>query len=346
MQANRLDSRAWLMWGAAGMVPLLVARNPFVIAVVLVSVLAVRAVWASRARQGWGWIVRFAALFMLIGVLFNALTVHSGDRVIARVPGSWPLVGGPITLNAVLYGIVSGLAILTLVLIGTTVASGLVWADLMRSLPPRVAPLAVAGSVAWSFLPGASRAFIDIRESQAARGHRMRGLRDLPPLVVPLLGGGLEGAIAISEALEARGFGNAGDTPTQGRPVGRWLLVGALGGSMLLAYAFAVGQVRVAVAGLILTVLFGSGAFATDRGTRRRTTRYRVARWAASDRAVALAGALALAIFIWRQAASPAAATFNPYPSLTWPVVDVLMLAGLAVLVVPAFVVPVPGEDP
>lgn len=344
MQANRLDSRAWLLWGAAGMVPLLVARNPFVVAVVLVAVLAVRAVWASRTRQGWGWIVRFAALFMAIGVVFNALTVHAGDRVLVRVPGSWPLVGGPVTLNAVLYGIVSGLAILTLVLIGTTVASGLVWADMMRSLPTRVAPLAVAGSVAWSFLPGASRAFADIRESQAARGHRVRGLRDLPPLVVPLLGGGLEGAIATSEALEARGFGNATDAPTHSGLVGRILLVLALGSAMLLAYAFAVGQMALALAGLALTVAFGTGAMLGDRGPRRRTTRYRVSRWSASDRAVAAAGIVALAFFVWRQAAVPAAATFNPYPTLAWPVVDLPMLAGLGALVMPAFIVPASGE--
>src|SRR5699024_6734532 len=103
----------------------------------------------------------------------------------------------------------SGVAIVTLVLIGTTVAAGITWADLMRSMPSRIAPLAVAGSVAWSFLPGAARTFHEIRESQQVRGYRLRGVRDLPPLVVPLLGGALDQSIIMSEALEARGFGAA-----------------------------------------------------------------------------------------------------------------------------------------
>jgi energy-coupling factor transport system permease protein len=264
--------------------------------------------------------------------------------VLVRIPASWPLIGGPVTLNAVLYGVVSGVAILTLVLIGTTVAGGLVWADLMRSLPPRVAPLAVAGSVAWSFLPGASRAFADIRESQAARGHRVRGLRDLPPLVVPLLGGGLEGALATSEALEARGFGNAGETPARTGAAGRWMLVGALGGAMLLAYAFAVGRMHMALGGLLIAAALGFGTVMIDRGHQRRTTRYRVSRWHGSDRAVAAVSLLALAVFLWRQAVIPAAATFNPYPTLGWPTVDLLMLVALAGLLAPALIVPAGGE--
>ena len=340
MTANRLDSRAWLVWGVCAMVPLLIARNPFVIAVVLVSVLAVRIVWMGRARQGWGWIVRFAALFMVVGVIFNALTVHSGNQVLFTLPDRIPLVGGAITLNAIAYGVVSGLAILTLVLIGTTVAANLVWADLMRSLPTRLAPLAVAGSVAWSFLPGASRAFQDIRESQAARGHRIRGIRDLLPLIVPLLGGGLERAIVMSEALESRGFGHSGGAAAVTSPVSRLALVGALGSGMLLAYAFAVGQAQMALAGLALMVALFLVAAGTGRTRAAVTTRYRVSHWSTADGIVAISGVVVLGAFLWRQRVVPDAAIFNPYPNLEWPVVDLPMLVGLAVLMVPAMIVP------
>jgi energy-coupling factor transport system permease protein len=343
MTADRLDSRAWVLWGLAAVIPLLIARNPFVVLVELVGVLAVRTVWASRSRQGWHWIVRVAALFMVVGVIFNALTVHAGDHVLFTIPDAVPLIGGRITLNAIAYGIVSGLAIVTLVLVGTTVAAGLIWADLMRSMPSRLAPIAVAGSVAWSFLPGASQAFQEIRESQAARGHRVRGVRDLPALVVPLLGGGLERAITMSEALESRGFGHSGASLATS-PVSRWLLVGSIGSGLLMAYAFAVGQTSTALAGLALALGGAVISALLSPAHTRRTTRYRTSSWAQPDSVVAVASLMTLLMFFWRNWAAPAAVVFNPYPRLSWPVTDLWMLLGLALLTVPALIVPHPPE--
>jgi len=336
---GRIDSRAWLAWGLAAMVPLLVARHPLLVLEELLIVLAVWNVWAQRAASGWRWIVRLAVVFLVVGVIFNVLTVHAGNQVLAILPDALPLVGGPLTLNALSYGVVSGATILTLVLVGTTVAAGLVWADLARALPPRLAPLAVAGSVAWAFLPGTAAAFRDIRETQAARGHRVRGARDLPPLIVPLLGGGLERAMTMAEALEARGFGGPAAAP--GRAVGRWTMLGALGSGMLAAYAFAVGRAGLAVGGLAVTLVL---AALTTRGASptRPTTRYRELVWHPADRAVTGAAALALVAFLWRRWAVPEAAIFNPYPDLALPSTDPWMLVALAPLLVPAFLVPVP----
>lgn len=342
MSAGRLDSRAWLAWGVAVMIPLLVARNPFVVLVVLASVMMVRRVWAAHGRQGWVWIVRLAVIFMAVGVVFNALTVHSGNQVLFALPETLPLVGGRITLNAVIYGVVSGVAIVALVMAGTTVAAGLVWSDLMRSLPARVAPLAVAGSVAWSFLPGASRTFHDIRESQAVRGHRLQGVRDLPPLIVPLLGGALEQAITMSEALESRGFGHGGDE-RRSRVAPQIAAVVAVASFLVVAYAVAMGQVPVAVAGGVVGFAATTLVFVAGRHHSHQTTRYRPSGWGEIDSVVCLVSAAAVAIFLWRSRVHPAAAVFNPYPDLAWPSVDLLMLTGLVLLVAPAFLVP-PAE--
>lgn len=342
MSAEQLESRAWLLWGIAAIVPMLVARNPWAVIVVLASVMLVRRAWAAHTRQGWGWIVRLAVVFLAVGVLFNAFTVHSGSDILFTLPEDIPLAGGAVTLNAVVYGVVSGLAVITLVLAGTTVASGLVWADLMRSLPPRVAPLAVAGSVAWSFLPGASRTFAEIRESQAVRGHRLRGARDLPPLVVPLLGGALDQAITMSEALESRGFGSSPDEPRRSM-LPRVALVVAISAFLLVAYAVAVGQgttaLVAAMAGIVAAVfaLRGSGA-------GRRRTRYRPSSWQETDTLVCGISLLSLAIVLWRSRVHPEAVIFNPYPHLQWPAMDLLLLAGLALLVTPALLAPASPE--
>lgn len=343
MNADRLDSRAWLVWGVAAMLPMLIVRHPLIVFEMLVIVLAVRMVWAGRLAHGWGWIARVAAVFVLVSVVFNALTVHAGRDVLFTIPTSVPLVGGVVTLNAVVYGLVTGVAVLVLVLTGTTIAAGLSWADLVRSLPARVAPLAVAGSVAWSFLPGASRAFVDIRESQASRGHRLRGARDVPQLVVPLIEGGLERALTMSEALEARGFGTSHAVTATGTR--RWPSVALVAGLVTAAYAVALGRVPITLAGVTLAavgavVLMRSGA----RGIN--TVRYRTARWSPADRAVAIAAVVSATGFLWRQVAASSLSTFNPYPEITMPSLDPLMVLMLALLLVPAAIAPARGGRP
>ena len=99
------------------------------------------------------------------------------------------------------------MAIFSLVAVSATLGATLDWSAAMRLLPERMAALAVAGSVAWSYLPRTTAALAEIREAQMARGYRPRGIRDAAPLVIPLLAGGLERAMITAEALEARAFG-------------------------------------------------------------------------------------------------------------------------------------------
>ena len=260
-QLNRpLDPRAWLLWLVAASLPALVGRNPFTLLAVLLTVLGVRSVWGTTPRfASWQAVVRLALVFAAVSVLFNVLTVHVGDRVIVTLPDQIPLIGGILTLNALVYGLLSGLALLVLVLIGTTVAAVLDWMALLRLLPARLATLAVASSVAWTLMPRMLVAFTEIREAQAARGHQPRRLRDAVPLLTPLLAGGLERSFQLAEALEARGFG-AHAVP------GAWswrqgtVTVVALTAAVTGAYLLAVGQAGPAVALLLgggLLVLIG-----------------------------------------------------------------------------------------
>lgn len=345
MNADRLDSRTWLVWGLCAMVPMLVSRHPLIVLEMLTIVMAVRLVWAGRLVHGWSWIARMAGVFVVVGVLFNALTVHAGNQVLFIIPEGIPLIGGRVTLNAVVYGLVSGVAMLTLVLTGTTVAAGMRWSELVRTLPPRVAPIAVAGSVAWSFLPGASRAFVDIRESQISRGHQIRGARDVPRLVVPLIEGGLERALTMSEALEARGFGASG-TSGESSSAARWPALAAIAGLVIGAYALAMGRELVAALSAVVVVgavviLVRSGGQATAR-----VERYREERWSTADRVVAATAVPGLAGFLWRQATAGDAVVFNPYPNLDIPSLDVFMVLSLALLLVPAAIAPLPEAAP
>lgn len=347
---TRIDSRAWIAWAGAAMLPALVGRNPFVLAEVLAIAVVVHVVWRSAGTfDGLRWFVRIAAVFTGTGVLFNVLTVHAGTFVFARLPERWPVIGGPLTVNALAYGIASGIALFTLVLVGTTVGSLLNWMDLFHALPHRLAPIAVAGSVAWTFLPQTAVAFGQIRESREMRGHRVQGVRTLLPLIVPLLAGAMDRALTTAEALEARGFGASAPEPeaTRTSPVRSLGTVTIVAMLLLVTGAAGVVSGRAgpgAAAIAIGAALFGVVFMAPDpRGIQR--TRYRSARWTWKSTAIfaaAAASALSTLLTSWLV---PEALRFEPYPDLEVPQANIPLMLTLALLLVPALIPPVPDAD-
>lgn len=332
------------------MLPALVGRNPLVLAELLAIVVIVHIVWSSAGTfTSVRWFVRIAAAFTLAAVLFNVVTVHAGESAFARLPESWPVIGGPLTLNALAYGVTSGIALFTLVLIGTTAGSLLNWMDLFHVLPHRLAPIAVAGSVAWTFLPQTAVAFGQIRESQEMRGHRIRGVGTVLPLIVPLLAGALERALATAEALEARGFGASAPRPKAKRPGSGGSAIAMIVALLLLlsgAAGMLAGREGPGVGAIVLgTALAGAVLRIPDpHGIRR--TRYRKPRWTWRDSAVCAAASVSALSTLLATWLVPGALRFEPYPDLEVPEVYVPLMLALTLLLLPALMPPTSEADP
>jgi energy-coupling factor transport system permease protein len=239
------------------------------------------------------------------------------------------------------YGLLSALAILSLVADSATLGATLDWSAAIRLLPQRMAPLAVAGSIALSYLPRTTVALLEIREAQMARGYRPRGLRDAGPLVMPLLAGGLERAMMTAEALEARAFGAPLSPDEVARP---WQIAALLTGfvaALTGAFCLALGQM--AAAGLLVAMaalLLAVGLFVPTLSGSLRRTRYRDPvwerpEWIVSGMAVAVFG-IAIAVLVL----DPAAFRYEPYPTLTAPAINLPLLAVLGLLLTPAAVRP------
>jgi energy-coupling factor transport system permease protein len=336
-----LDPRAWLIWAVAASLPPLLGRNPWLLLDTLIAVLGVWAAWGSgTAGARWRPLLRLALFFGAVSVLFNLLTAHVGDRVIMTLPETWPIVGGPLTVNAAIYGVLSAMAILSLVAVSATLGATLDWSTAIRLLPRRMAPLAVAGSVAWSYLPRTTVALTEIREAQMARGYRPRGIRDAGPLVMPLLAGGLERAMMTAEALEARAFGAPLSPDEAARP---WQVAALLAGfvaALTGAFCLALGQIAaagllVATSALLLVVgLFvPHGAVSSPRRTRYRDPVWERPEWIVAGTA---AGVLVIALSVLFL--DPAAFRYEPYPTLTAPAINLPLLAALGFLLTPAAV--------
>ena len=342
-RARPLDPRAWIIWAVAANLPPLVGRSPWPLAATLLATLGVWTAWSTGAAGArWRPLLRLALVFGAVSVLFNVLTAHIGDRPIAALPETWPVIGGVLTLNALIYGLLSAMAIFSLVSVSATLGAALDWSATMRLLPEQMAALAVAGSVAWSYLPRTTAALVEIREAQMARGYRPRGIRDAAPLVIPLLAGGLERAMITAEALEARAFGAPLAPELAPRPWQVASLLGGLVAALTGAFCLALGQVTVAGALLAMAAgLLMAGLFTRSRGgPRLRRTRYRDPVWERPEWIVSGAAIAVLAVEIATLFLDPAAFHYEPYPSLTAPAINLPLLAALGLLLVPAAVRP------
>ena len=210
MERHSFHPIAWSAWLAAAALPALLTRNPLYLSLTLLAcgVTYLALGQASPFAGGplarsWGTFVRFGALLWLFTIPFTALTVHYGDLVLFRLPAGWPIVGGPITGEALLYGLASGLSIITLLLAFAAFNVAVDQARLLRLTPGFVYQLGIVAAIAVGFVPQLIAAWETIREAQQVHGHKVRGLRDLLPLIIPLLITALERAVHLAESMEA-----------------------------------------------------------------------------------------------------------------------------------------------
>jgi len=261
--------------------------------------------------------LRFALFVVPVAALLNALLSHFGETVLLRLPPRIPIVGGAITAEALVYGATNGLVLAALFAAFAVLNLAVPVRDLIRFVPKAFYPVAVVISIAVSFVPTTLRQLQQIREAQAVRGHRMRGLRDWLPLFMPLLVGGLERAFQLAEAMTARGFAEsaaiqkgAGLDLTQfGLIVGLALL---LGGALLrIIWGYDVWGWVLLLAGslAVLLVLWW-------RGHQVVRTTYRQRSWSRQDWGVLIGAAVAL-LGLW--GFSQTSRAYAPYPQLSLP---------------------------
>lgn len=324
----------WLAWGGAATLIVVATRNPLYLALVGAAVGVVRLSLPGLGTSAFAWrtVMRIGMAVAVLMVLFNLLTAHAGDFVLFRLPDGLPIVGGPWTLNALVYGAASAGALLDLLLITATFSAVVDRTALLRLLPSQFAAVGVAAIVALSAFPQTLRAMATVREAQLARGFRIRSARDLPPLVVPVLHLGLEHAFDLAETMETRAFGSSLATAPPSRPL-LWL---ALAGAVGAIVAFALGFFLPAA---LLGIGSGAAGICSFSGGRRSVRgRYREMAWSGADVTV-LVAALVSAGLISVAIASSSALVYSLYPRLAWPPFGVIPGLACLLLVAPALLV-------
>lgn len=334
-----LHPRSWALWLLAGLVLLSTTRNPIYLVLILTWISVVGGIvhWSGLANQRSPLLspLRFGLFVIPITMLVNALNVPIGATVVWTLPPAIPLVGGPITLEALVYGALNGV-VLTGIYGLVVLVNQLLTVRAIVGLAPRAYhPLAVVMTIALSFAPLTVRQIQNIREAQAVRGQRMQGLRDWLPLFLPLLLSGLERALQLAEAMTARGFASHA---RQVNP--RFVRMGLMLGLLAMVGGLALQLARPSTGGAGWLIAAGLGLLLAGLwwiGRRQPQTIYRPAPFRRQDWLVSGTALGAVAIFLlpWLDRAS---LFYYPYPRLGLPGFDPLY--GLATwgLLTPAFV--------
>ena len=331
---------AFTIWTVAAAALALGTRNPIYLALLLISVwLTYRATHRYNPRAQWGSIIKLGLWVWGITIPFNALSAHMGRYVLFRLPARWPIIGGPVTAEGVLFGFLSGLSLVLLLSIFAAFNTAVEQYQLLRLVPAAFYHAGMIASIAVTFIPVMTSTFEEIRQAQMLRGHRFRGIRDLLPLIAPLLASALERSIELAEAMEARGYGSSI------RPISARLnlslqvsmllgLLGLIAGLFLRVYTaggYTPGTAMAALsAALLLAILW-------YQGRRVRRSHYRIWNWDRASLILAAAAAAALLIVLTAAKWSSYGLIYYPYPPGTLaPSLHPLIAVAALLLALPA----------
>jgi energy-coupling factor transport system permease protein len=336
---------SWVAWLVAAAVSAFTLRNPLYLVLILAAAWIVYTTLGRTSPIGssWGALVKIGLSFFALTIAFNALSIHIGRIVLFRLPASWPIIGGPITLEVVIAGAVSGLTLLTILVVFAAFNSVVDHYQLLRATPAFLFQAGVVVSIAITFVPQMVLSAREIRQAQRIRGHRFRGIRDLLPLVIPLLANGLERAIQLAETMEARGFGSMAKPLPRCKAILAQVvtvaaLLGLLAGLAILAYFPERG-----VWGWVLATLGAVGLLAVFalQGKQVRRTRYRRPAWQGRDTILVTASGIVVMVVAVARSTMPWTVTYTPYPpNPLLPPFNPLVGAALLLLALPALLAP------
>ena len=332
----------WVLWLCAAAFLALANQQPLQS---ILLILAIGTVFHTASRrhplgQDWGAFLRVGACVWLMTLGINLFFSHAGQVVLFSLPKNWPLVGGAITLEALLYGLANGASLFALLLVFATFNLVINHHRLLRWIPAGLFQTGLIISIALTFVPQMVSSLRDIREAQRVRGHKVRGIRGLVPLFVPLVTTGLERSLALAESMEARGFGGiVGEySAAARRTLHLTTLLGLL--AVLSGLVWRVMRSAEQWQGLVLLSLglMSTLAALAFQSKHARRSHYRRELWRHRDTLVTLASVASLVLSAWAKARCPSAMWYYPYPPFSpWPTFTPLIGLPAMLLAAPVF---------
>jgi energy-coupling factor transport system permease protein len=355
LPAAPFHTTSLVVWLVAALFPAVLTRNPLYLLLCFSLLVLVhqRLAHHAPAASAWGGLLRLSLVFVLFTLVFNMLLGGYGETVLFKLP-AWRVLGegeqvlfqlgGPVTLESLVFGL-STAVVLTIMLLALSTFNTLVdHYQLLRGLPGFLVQAATIVSIAFTFIPQLFQAQKEMREALALRGHRVRGFRDLMPLLLNLVAEGLERAMALAESMEARGFSGPALSP-RAQWIPRALIALALG---LGLGGFLLREIEQhALLGLFLLAMGATVLTSTlwYLGRRTERSRYRRQTWHRRDSALVILSLLAVIALSGLYGFAPERFAFNLLPRVGWPPFDPWVAAPVLLLTAPMFLLPRRREE-
>lgn len=325
------QSIPWVIWLAINLGLLLSTRNPFLLIWVLIWLFVVGSK-LSQSKHQTHWVgrnLRFIGTMVLLSTAINLHFTHTGQTVLFTLPDKWLLIGGKFTLESVVYGGINGLVIGALYILFNNFNMALSIKQITRLIPRAFHPLTLVVTISLTFFPSIQDRTRQIREAQMIRGNPMKKVSDWLPVLIPLLVTSLENAVSLSESMTARGF--------HAKPVKPQMTFGLVGLVLALFSLFAgwilqlfeyplwiSWMLYVLSAVMIIGVLILAGKSSP-------VTHLNESRWQKADFIATALLIVSFSYFIWIVLRNGTMLSYSPYPSLSVPNVDPLLI-GLGII--------------
>ena len=330
----KIHTYAWLAWLTAGLVVVSTTRNPFYLLLLVIILFINQSLLNQSDFRLPVSTLKISISILLLSSLLNAFISHFGDTVLVTIPGNIPMLSGPITLEAIVFGAINGLVLIAMFTFFTILNSAVPVQNLVRLIPRAFHPIAVVTTIALTFIPATQQQFHTIREAQAMRGQRLQKLRDWLPLFVPLLIGGLERAMQIAEAMTARGY-----TVQPAKKQYPWhkivlpisLLLIIAGWIFLMTSPSSMTGWLIILLGLILL----AGLFFLS-GRRTPKTYFFRETWNSNSYLLLLI-AILVTLLVVLPIPGKSTLSYNPYPQIILPQIAIAQIIAILLLILPAF---------
>ena len=227
-------------WSATCILIVLSTSNPIYKALVLVA--ALLAVGSAAGLRKMRPLVLGVTLMAAFATLLNFVSAHLGSSVLFSLPSEVPALGGPYTLEALVFGAVGGLTIAAVIVAASPFSLVLGSHDVIDSLPTVLSRTGAAIAASVNLVPVVAATFVQVSEAQRLRGWRPRGPRSWAEIVVPVVLTSVEASMQLAESMEARAYGTGPRTVAGSLHMrrGDWMVVGA---SSLAVAAFIAARV-------------------------------------------------------------------------------------------------------
>jgi energy-coupling factor transport system permease protein len=304
-----LHPAAWWVWGVGLAVAASRTTNPFLLLLV-VAVVA----WVVLERRELG-STNALATFLVIGLLAIGLRIAmvsllgggvTGRVVIFRLPQvplpewtSGVRIGGPVTLEGILFAVYQGLQLAAILACLGAVNALASPRRLLRYVPATLYEIGTAVVVALTFAPQLVEDAQRVRLGRRLRGHASRNPAELGRVAVPVLVGALERSLDLAASMESRGYGRAVHRTVRSTRLAGVLTLVGVGGVAIGLYGVLDGTspLVLGVPTLLLGVACATAALLV--GARRDPrTHYRRDRWGLPEWLVSSAGIVPAVVLI------------------------------------------------